>query len=152
MATSIQQEMGGLTTLLTTELNSLANNAGTVLSAEFDNDTSSTRWLAAEFELSVTFGTNPTADSVCEIYIVRAVDGSTYSTYTSGSSAVANNNDFNGTVSVKASTSAQVVVSRRIQLPPGKWKVALINRTAQAFPASGSTLKMRPSRLQTVTT
>jgi len=150
MASSILQEYNATpTTLLTTDLNSLANNAGTPLSAEFDNSAAGTGWLTAEFELSVQFGSNPTADSVCELYIVRALDGSTYSSYTSGTTPVANNNDFVGTVSVKANTAAQIVVSRPVRLPPGKWKVALINKTGVAFPSSGSTLKMRTARLQT---
>ena len=37
-----------------------------------------------------------------------------------------------------------------INLPPTKFKAFLLNKSGQAFPASGSTLKMIPYRYQSV--
>ena len=59
MTTLKQLKYETVVSLMTTELNSLANNAS-VLSAAAGGDTTDAN-LLGDFELVVTFGTNPTA-------------------------------------------------------------------------------------------
>ena len=61
---SIKLEAAAISSIATTELNALANNAG-ALGAEYDN--SSGLYLYGLFELNVTFGTNPTAGNTVDL-------------------------------------------------------------------------------------
>ena len=63
-------------TVLGTELNSLANDARTNAGTEVANQTNLDRF--GKFELTVTFGTAPSAGARVEIHMVTAPDGSNY--------------------------------------------------------------------------
>jgi len=126
--------------LATTELNSLANNA-VASGIVYDNSISTRRDKYAYFELNVTFGTGPTADSPIELYILKAGNGVLYE-----------NGDippqpamFVGSFIVKAVTTLQrltIVPPPGWTLPPCIFKIVLYNRTGQAFPSSGSSLNI----------
>jgi len=139
-----------IATLLSTELNSLANNYG-ALGAEFDNATG--LWLKASFLLTVTFGSNPTAGNTCDLYLIPALDGTNYSDYTSGASGYAPGTSYIGGFPLQAKTTIQRVPfglgqQGAIELPPSKFKVLLINKSGVAFPSSGSTVTMLASMYQ----
>ena len=141
---SIKLEAGSIATLLSTEMNSLANNAA-ALGAEFDN--SAGLWLFGLFELNVTFGTGPTAGSTVDLYIIPAPDGTNYDDAVTGASGSAPATSYAGGFPLRNVTSAQKVplgVVRRIELPPTKFKAFVINRSGQSFPSSGSTVKLVP--------
>ncbi len=123
-------------TCLSTELNSLANNSG-ALSAAISNDASDELDLYMDLELAVTFGTAPTADSLCEIYIVRTVDGTNYE---DNSTEGRPRDGYVGGFVLDNVTSAQRLVLRQVPCPPRDFKVYLLNKSGQAFPASGSTV------------
>lgn len=149
---SIKLEAGSIQTLATTELNSLAN-AAAALGVEYDN--SSNLYLWGIFELNVTFGTNPTAGSTVDLYLIPAPDGTNYDDNTTGASGAAPSTCYMGGFPLRAVTTAQKVplglgILRGIELPPTKFKAFVINKSGQAFPASGSTLKMVPYRYQSV--
>lgn len=148
MAT-IKQEAGSITTIASTELNSLANNGG-ALGAEYDNATN--LYLFGLFELNVTFGTNPTAGNTVDLYLIPAPDGTNYDDATTGASGAAPAPCYVGSFPVRAVTSAQKIPlghgQALINLPPTKFKAFLLNKSGQAFPASGSTLKLIPHRYQ----
>jgi len=75
MAT-IKYERGSVTNVLTTELNSLANN-GKVLSAEIDNSTALD--FFDDLVLSTAaFGAAPSAGAICELYILEALDDTNF--------------------------------------------------------------------------
>lgn len=144
-------EAAAITSLLTTELNSLANSNASSLGTAYDNATN--LYPFALFELNVTFGTNPTAGSVCDLYLVPAADGTNYDDSTTGATLLTPVTSFVGSFPLRAVTTAQKVplgVVWRIELPPTNFKAQIINRSGQAFPASGSTLKMVPYRRQIV--
>jgi len=141
---SFKYEAASIATLLSTELNSLANGSA-ALGAEYNN--SSNLYLWAVFELNVTFGSAPTAGNLINLYFEIAADGTNYSDDQSISSA------YIGGFPLRAVTSAQRVplalgMSGPIWLPPTKFKVRAVNNSGQSFPASGSTIKMVPHRLQ----
>lgn len=148
---SIKLEAAAISSIATTELNSLANNAG-VLGAEYDN--SAGLYMFGVFELNVTFGTNPTAGNTVDLYLIPAPDGTNYDDAVTGASGAAPITTYVGGFPVRAVTTAQKVPLglglTLINLPPTKFKAFLLNKSGQAFPASGSTLKMVPYRYQSV--
>ena len=135
-------KMGSATTLLSTGLNSLANNS-LALSAAFDNTQGQTGdgYLLCDVELTVTFGTAPTANSNCSVWLLAALDGTNYETG-GASTTPARMPDV---VFPLAAVTTQQIYTRRAFLPWGLFKALLKNDgTGQAFPASGSTLKIKP--------
>lgn len=123
--------------LLTTELNGLTTGSTSAVGTALDNATNKDRWAIAI--LSVTFGTNPTALSVCELYATVAADGTNYEQTTPPpeTSRV-------GTFQLKATTGAQLIASNPFRLRgPFPTKFQLVNRSGQSFPGSGSTVNVR---------
>src|SRR6266446_4054145 len=72
--------LGTQTSLLTTELNSLANNAFTVASAAFNNTIGQTGdgYIACDIEGVFVFAANPTANTGVLIWFIMAPDGTNY--------------------------------------------------------------------------
>lgn len=148
----IKGKAGSIVSLATTELNSLANNAG-ALGVEYDNATN--LYLFGLFELNVTFGSAPTANNTVDLYLIPCPDGTNYDDAVTGASGSAPSTSYAGGFPLRAVTSAQKVplglgVQGAIPLPPVKFKAFLLNKSGQAFPSSGSTLKMVPSMYQSV--
>jgi hypothetical protein len=131
-----------IATALTTELNSLANGSSSALSAEIDNST--TKYLYADMELNLASLT-PTAGGFVSLYLVPTIDGTNYPLFDAGTSpGTANNNYFVASFTTKAAAAAQRIAMREIQLPPGKYKLAVYNGAGAALAASGNTLSWRP--------
>lgn len=148
---SIKQEAGSIQTIADTELNSLGNGSS-ALGKEYDNGTN--QYLYGFFELNVTWGSNPTAGALVNLYLVPAPDGTNYDD--GSGSVVPPLTCYVGGFPVRAVTTAQKIPlggpgqPSLIPLPPCKFKPVLINNSGQAMPASGNTLKMIPYRLQSV--
>jgi len=148
-------EAGSIQTLMTTELNSLANGSGAIASAGYDNGASGNLYMYGLFEINVTFGTNPTAGNLLNLYIIPAPDGTNYDDAPTGASPAVPATHYVGGFPVRAVTSAQKIALGLsgyfglVMLPPVPFKGYILNNSGQAFPASGSTLKMTPYRLQT---
>lgn len=142
MASTVKYIVGqAATNVLITDLNSLASGAGSALSAAWANNTNLDTEAMAE--LTITFGTAPTADAVIEVYAVPAPDLTNYADYVSGGSPAANANHYVGAFIVRAVTTAQRLTTRRFTLPGNlPVKFALVNRSGQAFPASGSVFRL----------
>lgn len=120
-------------TLETTSLNSLATT-GTVTGTAVDN--SSDKYLYGDFELFITYGTNPTAGSVIELSLLRSIDGTNYEDAPGPSGFV-------GAFVLAATTSGQRLVIRGVPLPPGLFKPYIAAKTTgQTAAASGNTLKL----------
>lgn len=134
-----------ITSMLTTELNSLAAGSGTNLSAAYDNATNC--FLYGMFELLVTFGTAPTADTTFDLYLIPAPDGTNYG---DGSASVAAANHVVGGFNMRAVTTAQRLNLWGVPLPPTLFKVNVFNNTDKAIAASANTLKMIPYGLKAV--
>lgn len=144
---------GTLTTLASTELNSLANAAG-ALGVEYDNTTNLLPF--GMFELTVTFGSAPTAGKTVDLYIVPTIDGTNYSTNVTGASGYAQSTSYVGSFPLQAVTTLQrlnvggIGFRGTLFLPTTKFKAFILNSSGQAFPASGSTLKLLPYQRQSV--
>lgn len=134
--------LGSQTTLLTTELNSLANNALNI-SAAFDNTIGATGdgYTLCDVELVVTYGTNPTANTGVSVWFLQTQDGTNYE---DGSTSITPARLPDVVFPVRATTSGQRII-RRVILPWGVFKALLKNDgTGQTMAASGNTLKVRP--------
>ncbi len=140
----------GVTTVLSTELNALGTPTGKAISAALDNSDAvaqPTLDLFADLELAVDFVSAPTAGTVIELYLLPSLDGTVYP---DGSTSILPQSSlYVGGFAVRNTTAAQVMVIRGIALPPGSFKLLLQNTTNQAFPATGSTLRMNTYQLQT---
>jgi len=144
MAVIKQNPYGTIATVLSTELNSLANNSYSAASAAQGSDVGAAE-VYGDFELAIasfTPGTNP----VVELYLIRSVDGTNYE---DGGGSVAPSQDaYVGAFQIASGTGAKRAVLRDV--PPGLWKAVVRNLSGAAFPASGNTLKVRPHSLQVV--
>jgi hypothetical protein len=134
----------GVSSAMTTELNSLASSTGKAISSAFDNSTNLD--LFDDLQLTVTFASAPTAGTVVELYLLPSIDGGT--DYADGSTSVLPQSSlYVGGFAVRAVTTIQKMIVRGVALPPGLFKYLVQNTTNQAFPASGSTLERNPYQL-----
>lgn len=142
MATVQKWLLGSQTSLATTALNSLANNA-LVACTVFNNTVGSTGdgYVLCDVELVVTYGSAPTAGTGVSLWWLLAPDGTNYE---DGSSSITPARMPDVVFPLRAVTTAQRIV-RRVWLPWGLITPLLKNDgTGQAFAASGNTLKVRP--------
>ena len=130
------------TSLLTTELNSLANGSLTAVSAAFDNSTNLTIW--ADYELVLgTQGGARSAGATCTLFMSVALDGTNYTDATVEGEIVV-------VWPLDAATTARRHVRRGFELPPSATiKFYLLNSTGQALNASGNTVKIWTRNLTT---
>ena len=125
--------------ILTTELNSLANNAISGVGTEFDNSAAADLHKYYWLKLSVTFGSSPsdTAPFVA-LGLSVALDDTNYSdAYVTGFTDQPGPHIL---IPVRKVTSAQHIWAGPFLLPPTKCKWQLDNQTGVAFPTSGSTV------------
>ena len=146
----IKLAAAAITTVLSTELNALANSAA-ALGGEYDN--SAALNLFGMLELNVTFGSAPTAGNTVDVYIIPAPDGTNYDDAVTGAGGSAPASCYAGGFPLRAVTTAQRVPlglgqQGYVPLPPTKFKLLAVNKSGVAFPASGSTIKLIPFRYQ----
>lgn len=142
MSTVQKWLLGSQTTLLSTALNSLANNAR-ALSAAFDDTIGQAGdgYTLCDVELVVTYGSAPTVPSGCSMWFLGSQDGTNYE---DGDASTTPGRLPDVVFPLRAVTTAQRII-RRVWLPWGLTKALLINDgTGQAMAASGNTLKIRP--------
>lgn len=142
----LNKKVGTNTSLLTTELNSLATATDSAAGTAFDNSPSTTDkgFLGGELELVVTFGTNPTAGTAAYVYMVAQPDGTNYGDANSTAARIV------ATLPLRATTSAQRL-SRYITadaLPCCNIKFFLRTDAGQTTASSGNTLKFLPEYMQ----
>lgn len=128
--------------VLTTELNSLADGSVTALSSEQDNGTNLDS--LADFVLDLASLTISSTSAFVSVYIVPTVDGTNYPDWTSGAVANYHGQYHVGPILVKNVTAATARAElTRVPLPPGKFKVAVRNGVGAALAAASNTLKIR---------
>jgi len=124
-------------TVTTTELNSLANAAyatGTV----YDNTTLLDQYGACQVYLG---SLNPAAGAYVALFLVQSVDGTNYE----DAPVVTTNPGYHmqiATMSVLDTTAAHYINSPVFRLPPGKFKIALLNGTGIALAATSNTITL----------
>jgi hypothetical protein len=146
MATTTKYLRGSEQSIMTTELNSLANNVAVVSPVVTVSDTG---YILADVSLNVTFGTNPTASTGAAIWFLRETDGSNYETSGNGVNLFpARFPDL--VMPFIVSTAAQLSI-KQVVLPPGPFRCLLKNDgSGQTFAASANTLKFKAYTYQGV--
>ena len=125
---------------LTTELNALANNSLALGSALSLSAAQGAGYVLAEVELAVTFSSAPGANTAFAVWFLREIDGTNYE---DGSGSVTPARAPDCVLPLRAVTTAQRVIVVAL-IPAGGFKTLGKNDgTGVAFPASGSTLKLR---------
>ena len=144
---SVKWEVGVDTTVMSTELNSLADNAQAIASSAYDN--SSGLYLFADVEWSHgTLGYTPVAGAIIELYLIRQkLSGSGFEDGDNSIAPPAAN--LVGVFNIRSSTAAQCHILRQIPICPDQYKWLVINKTGGAMPSSGNTLRQKPLRYQT---
>jgi len=126
-------------TVLSTELNSLANDGNKITTSALSNDASNERYLFADFKLALaTQGSARSSGANVELYIIPEVDG----TFAFGGDSLDPIGHYKGGFSFDAATTAREQIAEGVKLPNSDFHVLLINKTGQALAASGNTLKM----------
>lgn len=146
---SIKWEVGTESTVMSTGLNSLANNEN-VVSSEIDNSVDLYLFDDVEWH-HATMTYAPDADSVIELYCVsQNLDGTGYEDGEDGTIDPPQVN-LVGVFNIRDGvTAAQTHILRQIPISPAKYKYIVINKTGQTLASSGNTLKIKPYRYQTV--
>ncbi len=136
MATVTYSSIGTITTVLSTGLNSLANN-GAALSASLA--TSGYRW--ARFTFTGTFASATTANTGVSLYAIQSTDGGT--TWEDGGASVIPATAPIGVFGLRAVSGTQVrVIFVQIPAGPNLKFLAYNNGTGQAMASSGNTITM----------
>jgi hypothetical protein len=135
MSSTKRTAYGAIATALSTDLNTLANATASAASAAIDNRT--TLELYADFELVLGSQSSRTAGCVVSLYITPSLDETNYADVSASSAELL------GVFTLATGTGAQRVIIRNCDIPPGLFKVFVVNSSTQAFNASGNTVKYR---------
>jgi hypothetical protein len=141
-------DVGAWTTVLSTELNSLADANGALSAAVTVNND----WDYMQFELDCGFGAAPTADQAIEIWIVQEDSSGTPGYEDGAGGATPVTSEWLAHVfRTRAATSLKRITGLLAKPPQGAsttpgYKVLLVQKTAQTMSASGNTLKVRHVR------
>jgi hypothetical protein len=122
---------------LTTELNSLANGAYSAAGSAFDNTTNLDEWAAAEIALA---SLNPTAGAYLQLFLVQSLDGTNYED--AASSTNPGYHQSIAVVSLTTGAAAKKIDTAPFRIPPGKFKLVLLNKAGVALAASGNTVTL----------
>ncbi len=124
-----------IASILTTELNSLANGSISAASSAIDN--SSALDLFCDFTLTLGTQSARSAGASVTVKMVQALDGSNYDDVevTCGQTVAV--------FPLDAATTARQVSVRDVPVPPGLYKLFVLNSTGQAFASSGNILEHR---------
>lgn len=126
------------TTILSTELNALANTQYTVVSADIDNETNHHLYMDLELVLaSLAVATG----GYCQAFLIASEDATNYED--NGSSTVAPPQAPIATFPLFVSTSAKRCVVSNIVVPPLHFKLIVGNQTGVALGGTLNTLKAR---------
>lgn len=143
MATTEKYLLGSQSTILSSEMNGLANNALAIGSA-FDNTIGQTGdgYTMCDVELITgTWSVAPTASTCISLWFIQAPDGTNYE---DGDASTTPAKIPDVIFPLRAVTTAQRIV-RRTLMPWGKFKPLVKNDgTGQTMNASGNIIKIRP--------
>ena len=154
MATTLKQVVNSAITLLSTELNSLANNtmcsAGSAINNVASGTANADGYVRGSVQLSLaTYSGTPTANTGVSIWFLKSVDGG--STYEDGSSSVTPARRPDLVIPVRALASGPQVITKQCWIPAGYFKpIAKNDGTGITFASSGNTIKVETNTDQSV--
>jgi hypothetical protein len=122
---------------VSTELNSLANNAFSAVSGIYDNSTNLDEWAAFVLDLA---SLTPAAGAYVQFFLTDSLDGTNFEDAASSTNPGAH--QLVATVSLTTAVGTRRANTPPFRLPPGKMKWVLKNSSGVAFAASGNTAKL----------
>lgn len=122
------------TDYLTTELNSLADE-GVILGGAINNSSNRDMMLKVQINLASVDLSSQTGPGV-HIRLIESIDG--------GATYEDNDSTAWGITMAVAATSAAHVRIGDLEIPPGYFKLAVVNETGVAFASSGNVLSYAP--------
>jgi hypothetical protein len=130
-----------IASVLTTELNSIANAAISAASSALDNSSNLDLYDDLTFTIATQGGAR-SAGATVTVKMVQALDGSNYDDVevTCGQTVAV--------FPLDAATTARQVSVRDVPIPPGLFKYFVLNSTGQAFASSGNILERRPHSIE----
>jgi hypothetical protein len=131
----------GLTTVLSTGLNSLGNATMSAASSTYDNGTNLDLYVDIEVLLA---SLSPTAGAYVAIYVWEAIDGTNFPAQSDADLRLTTTQLLCAIPIGTTAATAQRVAARNILLPPGKIQFKLDNQTGVSLNASGNTVKILP--------
>lgn len=131
----------GLTTVLSTGLNSLSNNTMSAASSTYANRTNLDLYVDIEVVLA---SLSPTAGAFVAIYVWESVDGSNFPAQSDADLRLTTSQLLVSIPVGTTASTAQRVVARNILLPPAAIQFKLDNQTGVSLNASGNTVKILP--------
>ena len=131
-----------IASILTTELNSLANGSASSASSAIDNTSNLDLYHDLTFTVA-TQGSSRSAGATVSIYLVMALDGTNYDDVSSTTAELV------AVFPLDAATTARQATRRDVPVPPGLFKYFVVNNTGQAFASSGNILEWRGHSIET---
>jgi hypothetical protein len=129
--------------LMTTELNSLVNNALAISSAAYNNTLGG--YIQTDIQLVVTFPIAPLVNTGISVWFLSTIDGVNYE---DGSNSITPSRMPDVVIPIRPVNTLQRI-NRRIWLPWGNFKTLVKNEgTGQAFASLGNILSIRPITLE----
>jgi hypothetical protein len=130
-----------IASVLTTDLNSIANAAISAASSALDNSTNLDLYDDLTFTIATQGGAR-SAGATVSVLMVQAVDGTNYDDVEVTCGQVV------AVFPLDAATTARQVSVRDVPIPPGLFKYFIRNGTGQAFASSGNILERRPHSIE----
>ena len=127
-----------VTTVLSTGLNSLANNTMSAASSTITNASNLDIYVDVEVLLALL---SPTAGAFVALYIWEAVDGTNFPAQSDADLRLTSTQLLCTIPIGTTAATAQRVVARNIVIPPGSFQIKLDNQAGVALNASGNTVK-----------
>jgi hypothetical protein len=137
MTTQTWTSYAATQTYLTTELNALTDGSNKI-GAAIDNTTDLALFMDVELYLA---SFTPVSPAFINLYLIPSVDGTNYED--GGDSVDPLQGVQKYTRGLSTTATAKLAVYPRIILPPGLFKLLLMNESGASLAASGNTLKYR---------
>jgi hypothetical protein len=124
--------------VLTTGLNSLANNTMSAASSSIANQTNLDMYVDIEVVLA---SLSPTAGAYVGLYILESVDGTNFPAQSDADLRLTTSQLLVAIPIGTTATTAQRVAARNVLIPPGLFQIKLDNQAGVSLAASGNTVK-----------
>lgn len=140
-------EAGTGASVVTAELNSLADDMAAIASTALSNDASSERAMLANFVVTIAEQGGARAGDVCRVGLlivpeVNSVYGSTATLATAGNYIARYADGTPCYLNLDAAVTARTLTLSGVQIPNANYKVGLLNESGQALAASGNSIWM----------
>ena len=131
-----------IATVLSTELNSLGSGSTSSASSAIDN--TSNLDLFADLTLTIALQASArSTGAIVSVYMTQALDGTNYDDTLSATAELV------AVFPLDAATTARQATRRDVPIPPGLFKLFVVNSTGQALAASGNLLEYRAHSIET---